>query len=230
MNIFEKVFRKLRALLSGTDSGEALNYPQVRSIYKYEIKNAILGYIIEGSNNPFRYAGEMKKSMSSAFSDAFNAGYVDGGGKISDMSEADKMWLNNKKTTEKGFIDQLFDRLREIKKSSKEEGQTQDEFLYEIDLEIESRSEGYAKTLDGIYDEGKLRGAKNIMLTFDGEDGEESCPECRKWKGKRHKASFWIKRGLVPGQPGNQNFSCRGYNCHHYLFDDSGQIWAGHFK
>jgi hypothetical protein len=229
MNIFQRLFGKLRALL-GIDKGEALDYSQIRSIYKYEIKNAILGYVIEGSDNPYKYAGQMKKSMSTAFGDAFEAGYQEGGGNVSDIEEADRSWLNNKKTTERGFIDQLFDRLKEMKKQSREDDQTQDEFLYEIDLEIEARSEGYAKTLDGIRDEGKLRGSRNIMLTFDGEDGQESCPECRKWKGKRHKASFWIKRGLVPGQPGNQNFSCRGYNCHHYLFDDKGEIWAGHFQ
>ena len=230
MNIFKEILKRLRALLSGKQTGEALPYSQIRSIYKYEIKNAILGYFIEGSDNPFKYAAEMKKSMSAAFSDAFESGYEEGGGSVPDIADSDKLWLSNKKETERGFIGQLFDRLKEMKKESREEGQTQDEFLYEIDLEIETRSEGYAKTLDGIFDEGKLRGAKNIMLTFDGEDGEESCPECKKWKGKRHKASFWVKRGLVPGQPGNQNFSCCGYNCRHYLFDDEGNIWAGHFK
>jgi len=36
-------------------------------------------------------------------------------------------------------------------------------------------------------------------------------------KGKRHRRSWFIEHGLVPGQPGNQNFECQGFNCRHVL-------------
>jgi hypothetical protein len=64
------------------------------------------------------------------------------------------------------------------------------------------------------------------MLLFTGTDGEESCKTCQKWKGKWHKASFWINRGLVPGQPGNGAFECKGYNCNHFLVDKAGKIFT----
>ena len=202
-----------------THSFEAGDYYSIRSKYKYEVKNAILEYLISDSTNIAKPKNNMKQAMVEAFGNAFDSGYVDGGGDIREMNDSDKIWIANKQQTEFGFIDQLFERLKELKKEEPDEDNTS---------EVEDRSEGYANTLDGVYAEGKLRGAKNIMLTFDGDDGEESCSTCRKWKGKRHSVSFWVKRSLIPGQPGNQSFACRGYNCKHYLYDDKGEIWAGH--
>ena len=202
-----------------TNSFEAGDYYSIRSKYKYEIKNAILEYLISDSTNIAKPKNQMKQAMVEAFGNAFDSGYVDGGGDIREMNDSDQSWIASKQQTELGFIDQLFERLKELKKEEPDEDNTS---------EVDDRSEGYANTLDGVYAEGRLRGAKNIMLTFGGDDGQESCPTCSKWKGKRHSASFWIKRSLIPGQPGNQSFKCHGYNCKHILFDDKGNIWAGH--
>ena len=202
-----------------THSFEAGDYYSIRSKYKYEVKNSILEYLISDSTNIAKPKNQMKQAMVEAFGNAFDSGYVDGGGDVDEMNSSDQSWIANKQQTEFGFIDQLFERLKELKKEEPDEDNTS---------EVEDRSEGYANTLDGVYAEGKLRGAKNIMLTFGGDDGQESCPTCSKWKGKRHSTSFWVKRGLIPGQPGNQSFACRGYNCKHILFDDKGEIWAGH--
>jgi hypothetical protein len=218
-DIFKVIFAKINAMFAGNMTPDLLPYNQIRSIYKYQIQNAILGFLIDDANNPTKYANEMKKAMVQSFSEAFDRGYADAGGDTKEMEQADHTWVGNKQTTEIGFIGQLFDRLKELKKEEPDEDNTS---------EVDDRAEGYATTLDGVYAEGRLRGNKNIMLTFDGDDGQESCKDCQKWKGKRHSAKFWIKRGLIPGQPGNQNFACRGYNCEHYLFDDNGEIWAGH--
>jgi hypothetical protein len=88
-----------------------------------------------------------------------------------------------------------------------------------------SRAEGYANRLDGLYAEAKTRAAGNKMLTFDGSDGKESCPECKKMKGKRHRAKWWVENGLIPG-PGNTNYTCNGFNCEHRLYDDEGNEWT----
>lgn len=191
----------------------------IRRTYYDQIRYNILDWLVTESTNTFKYVNRMKKDMSIAFSNGFDRGYLDGGGQLKDMTEEDSQWLANKKVAERVFIEQLWERLRELKKEEPDEDNS---------LEIDARAKGYTDTLDGVYAEGKLRASRNVMLTFDGEDGEESCRECRKWKGKRHSANFWIKRGLIPGQPGNVNFSCHGYNCRHILFDDHGDIWAGH--
>jgi hypothetical protein len=91
---------------------------------------------------------------------------------------------------------------------------------------VDQKAETYTKTVDGVYSEGKIRAGKDVALTFVGDDGAESCPTCQKWKDKRHRKSFWLKRGLIPGQPGNPNFECRGYNCQHYLIDDNGNAYT----
>lgn len=211
------VSRLVKAIMRKVDL-EAGDYYSIRSKYKYIIKNSILEYLISNGS----VAGpknQMKQAMVEAFGNAFDSGYTDGGGDIKEMSEDDNSWLNNRQTIELGYIDSLFDRLRELKNEAPDDDNTS---------EVDDRSEGYANTLDGIYAEGKLRGSKNIMLTFGGDDGHESCKTCSKWKGKRHSTSFWVKRGLIPGQPGNQSFACHGYNCKHILFDDKGEIWAGH--
>ena len=116
-------------------------------------------------------------------------------------------------------MDMLFQQLKELKALAKIDG-------YQI-LEgvAEQRAEGYARTLDGIYSEGKIRGAKNKMLTFGGDDGEESCKTCQKYKGQRHRASWWVKRDLIIYR-GNMNYECGCWQCQHYFFDDSGNVYT----
>ncbi|MCJ7533191.1 MAG: hypothetical protein MUO64_19490, partial [Anaerolineales bacterium] len=88
------------------------------------------------------------------------------------------------------------------------------------------RANGYTLTLDAIFAEGKLRSRKKVMLTFTGEDGVESCTTCKKYKGERHRARWWISHDLVP-YPGSITLECHGYQCQHYLEDDSGNRWTG---
>jgi hypothetical protein len=48
--------------------------------------------------------------------------------------------------------------------------------------EAYATADGYAKTLDRIYNEFKVAAGGTTMLTFVGEDGQESCADCRKYK------------------------------------------------
>jgi len=73
---------------------------------------------------------------------------------------------------------------------------------------------------------GRLAGLnatdKDPYLTYDGDDGQESCPECQKYKGKRKRKSAWEKLGLL-ARNGNPNFTCgRWENCHHNYYNDAG--------
>lgn len=82
-----------------------------------------------------------------------------------------------------------------------------------------ARIELYARSLDALYNELRARAAKNQMLEFDGDDGQESCATCQKLKGQQHRAKWWIGKGLIPAQPGNANFECKGFMCQHFLRD-----------
>jgi hypothetical protein len=71
---------------------------------------------------------------------------------------------------------------------------------------------------------GKLYALGNIMLTFDGDDGAESCDDCQRYKKQRHSRNWWADRGLLE-RNGNPNYECRRYSaCHHSFFDDSGKM------
>jgi len=117
------------------------------------------------------------------------------------------------------FVEELFQRLKDLKKQVAEEGAG---ILSGV---ANKRSEGYARALDGVYSEGKIRGAKNIMLTFGGPDGNESCKTCQKLKGKRHRASWWKNHGLTIYR-GNDNYECGCWQCEHFLFDDKGNVYT----
>ncbi len=186
----------------------------IRAEYHDEITAALLDYFegrsITASRNDF------KKAISNAFNDAFDLGWVLGGGELPTDSDAND-WLNARKESEFGFAAALFEQAKELKK--------------EPDFDrlpwVSERADGYSRTLDAVFNMGKMMSAKNKMLTFDGEDGDANhiCQSingtCVKLKGKRHRASWWLAHDLIP-YPGNSNFDCGGWRCQHYLRDDEG--------
>lgn len=193
-------------------------YSQIRYAYKMEIGGAIAEYLYTEGVTIARFKNLFKKAIVNHFYKAFELGIKDGGG--GDQAEgADLDWINAKVDAEFGFVAVLFQQLKELKSLIPDEG------MGILEGVAEERAEGYARTLDGVYSEGKIRGAKNMMLTFDGDDGKENCRTCRRLKGQRHKASWWMKKGLTIFR-GNQNYECGCWECRHYLFNDKGEIFT----
>jgi hypothetical protein len=186
-------------------------YPGVRSDYYHAVYDEVYGYLT-GNRPVTTFVQRLVTAAASAFINAAEIGYQDGGATLP-LDDETAAWLRAATDSEFQHIDTLFERL-----SQEWEG---------IDpaTEATARAEGYIQHLDTILSEAKVRAAGNKMLTFDGDDGKESCPECKKLKGKRHRASWWISNGLIPG-PGNENFTCNGYNCEHRLFDDEGNEYS----
>ena len=85
-----------------------------------------------------------------------------------------------------------------------------------------ARADGYTGTLREVYNQGKLRAMKDIMVTFEGEDGAKSCDTCQELKGKRHRISWFVKRNFVP--PHGSGLDCaKGGHCQHALYNDKGE-------
>lgn len=191
------------------------DYAPIRDEYRTRLYAAILDYLT--SDKPVTAKrNEAKRAVADAFDSAANLGFTDSGGTLPDQPLND--WVGSRQSQEFGNIDALFAQLKELRSDP--------EFTRAEAFDIaNSRADGYAVTLDGIYNEAKTRGAKNKMLTFGGQDGhapEFPCKTCKKLKGQRHRASWWIKRGLIP-YPGNSNFECGAWQCKHFLFDDEGR-------
>jgi len=182
--------------------------------YHDSVTQAIIDYF-ESDRRLQDARGDFKRAMSTAFVDGFETGWIDGGGDLP-VDESASEWLAAKQEAEFGFIDILFANMRDLKKENDKDF---DYFEFAT-----ARADGYSTTLKGVYSEGKIRAAGNKMLTFDGEDGDESCTDCQRYKGQRHRASWWVNHNAIPP---NRDFECHGYRCQHYLVDDEGNVFAG---
>jgi len=182
----------------------AEGYFGIRNTYFSDVYDAVYDYLTSNSRVT-RFQASMQRAMVQAFGSTVDLAYQDGGGEL--PLDADTLaWYNDQVNAELGYISDLFDRLREE--------------WQKIDPEVEAaaRATGYVSRLDSIYAEAKMRGGKNAVLEFAGDDGKESCPDCKRLKGKRYRAQYIIENNLIP-HPGNENFECQGYNCQHYWYN-----------
>ena len=197
-----------KAPLPGTD-----DYAAVRAEYESRLFDAFIGFASSSGRGGRAFRNEAGRAVTDATSAAFYRGYQDAGGEETEAEDED--WLTARQEGERGHLPGVFEWLAEAMEA---ETITEDA--------IRGRVDSWAAGLDGIYSEGKLRGAINIMLTFDGDDGEESCAQCQKHKGQRHSAKWWVKRDLVR-RNGNENYDCgRWVPCQHHFFTDKGEMYA----
>lgn len=180
-------------------------YPGVRTEYYTAVYDAVYDYLT-GNRPVTGFVNSVKRAFTEAYIEAAEIGYIEAGSELPFDSDIIS-FLTDAQAKEFGYIEELFSRLK-----VEWEG-------LDPDAEATSRAEGYAGTLDQIYSESKLYGAKNKMLTFVGSDGKESCKDCQRMKGQRHKASWWISHNMIPG---SSAYECGGWNCGHYLEDDDG--------
>lgn len=204
-------FAKARRMTWGLHNIKYGGYEAIRTAYWEVVYDAVQGYL-EGDRPVTAFRNAHSWGMGIAFTDAVYLGYEEGGG--GEVLDEDTLsWLSERIAQERTYIFGMFDRL-------KQEWEGIDPIH-----EAFARADGYAATLDAIYSEAKLRGGRNVMLTFAGSDGKESCPDCQRMKGQRHRARWWVEHNMMPG-PGNTNYQCNGYNCEHILVDDNGVEWT----
>jgi len=194
-------------------------YAGIRDGYYGVIVDSIIKYLTDEAGR-LQTKNFIKKEMLTAFTDAFETGWVETGGDPYEPEPEDNEWLTTRINQELAYIDGLFVTMRAMLEDT-EEPLT----LSDIDQYAEARAAGYAATLDSIYSQGKLRGKKNVMLSLEGQDGAASCSTCQKYKGVSHRARWWISHDLIPG-PGS-SYECGGWQCFHVLQDSEGNQWAG---
>lgn len=190
------------------------DYAGIRQEYRMRVYSSILDYLRQDNVPVTKFRNVMKRAIADNFIAAGELGYTDGGGELPEPEDF-MSWIGARQEEEFGYTNSLYSNLKGLKKEED----------FDPFAEASTRAEGYAKTLDGIYNEAKIRGAKNKMLTFGGTDGEHTCSTCQRLQGARHRASWWINHDLVPG-PVNKNYECGGFRCQHYLYDDDGKLFT----
>jgi hypothetical protein len=146
--------------------------------------------------------------MITAFGDAYDLGWVDGGQDLPVDEEA-LSWLEARLNQEAGYIDMLFQEAKELRKDKE----------FDFFAWTTARADGYTNTLKEIYNNARVRAMQDVMVTFAGDDGAESCDTCQKLKGKRRKLSWFIANNYVP--PFGSGLDChKGGRCQHGLMDD----------
>ncbi len=215
-----KYFNPKTATLASVVELALGDYAGIRQEYRARLYAEIAEFLATSANQRTK-ANAAKRAANEAFTAAGDLGYQDGGGTLP-LEGDDLKWLNARTNAELANIDALFSQLAETRKDP--------EFVKSEASDIaETRADGYVATLDGIYNESKMRGAKNIMLAFGGQDGHAPnfpCRTCAKCKKEPfHRASWWVKRGLIP-YPGNTNFVCGCWACKHFMYTKSGDLFT----
>lgn len=191
-------------------------YSKVRATYWAEIYDVVYEYLISGASIT-SYKSRMKRAMVTAFPKVGDLAWEDGGANLP-LDEDTNAMLTSRMNAELGFIDNTFESLKLLRKEA-----SGDELKEAAIHQAFTRADGYANTLDGLYSTIKAMAAGSKMLTFVGEDGDESCSDCSRYKNKRHKASWWVARNAIPP---NRDFECHGYKCQHVLVDDNGALFT----
>jgi len=201
---------RLRAIRVGAIKA-AGDLTGIKAAYHDEVTRILIDYF--ESKGPITVQrNEFWRAAANALGASFNLGWVDGGGGdiISDDDALD--WYNARLEAEFGYINTLFQEARELR--------GEDDFDYF--QWITSKADGYTRTTREFYNAGLLRASKDIMVTFMGNDGAESCDECQMLKDQRHRVSWFVRRNFVP--PHGTGLSChRGRYCQHYLQSDKGE-------
>ena len=187
------------------------DYSAIRSDYWANVYDAVEQYLtqdvsITALKNP------MNRNVNSAYPAAGEMAWLDGGSELP-LDEESSAYIEAAKSAELGYIEQLANNLRMLKKAGE----------FDAITEAFKHAEAYSRSLDRLYNSVKVLAAGSKMLIFVGEDGQESCSDCMGYKNKRHKASWWVSHNAVPP---NREFECGGWRCQHVLVDDNGNVFT----
>lgn len=204
-HVLELLERRYKSTIKAAGDISAIN-----RVYHDAITRELLAYFdggpIGSSRNGF------KQATITAFSDAFDSGWLDGGAELP-VSDDALDWIEARIAEEFGYIEALFEQAKELRRD-----RDFDYFRW-----ITARADGYTNTLREIYNQARLMVMTNVMVTFTGESGKEPCKDCKRLYGKRHKLSWFIKNDVVPPAGGGLECSPGGH-CKHRLVTDAGEV------
>lgn len=206
-------------------------YGKVRSEYWESIYTPIRTYLLEESKDETWFKSAVETAVQVAFAATLAQAWLDGGSKRK-VSVSAISFIAANQIAEMGFLESLIYSLRLVKVPGEpyvldpeEQPEEVVELLTEEAVEkiATERADGYARSLDRMYNNVKVMGAGNELLRFAGLHGEESCNHCQDYYGQVHPAWWWIKYDAVPP---NRRFDCKGYKCLHVLNRLNGTLFT----
>lgn len=184
-------------------------YDGIRYLMHAAVFDAVEGYL-SGTGYVVTYKAAMATAVAQAYVDTADAAYVEGGGELP-LDADTAAWAREQLDAQLVYVDQLFETLKELRKED------------DVDPagEAEARADAWASGLDGFYNEGILRGSKNIIAYWELGSTEKHCDSCASLDGQGHKISWYIEHDYIPRKNGCA-LDCGGYNCDCRLVDKNG--------
>jgi hypothetical protein len=157
-----------------------------------------------------------KALIRSVAREVYVEGVREGGGEESDIEESDTKKIAAWVREQAGHVDAFSDAIWEASGVGADESK-RDAALARVPL--------WTASLTNLGDLGRLAVLGDPMLTYDGEDGAESCAECQTYKFQRHRRSWWERRDLLR-RNGNENYTCGRWqdHCLHFFRNDAGEV------
>jgi hypothetical protein len=197
--IIDKILTAYMALKFS--AGQTLE--SARQEYRSELALVMLEYT-ESDRPVTAFRNQFRRATNDAFNVVMEAGWADGKGEGTIPDDL-QTWVNGEIDKQIGFIDGVFDELKELRK----EGDQGD-----ITNFVGARADSYAGTLDGIYAYAKMKGAKDGMGQWRVGPTKESCSTCPMLEGKGpQKLSWFLENNYIPQQNGSGTLECGGWNC-----------------
>lgn len=189
------------------------SYPTIRAVYRSNIAQAMTEYL--ASDKPSTsYKARFSRAMSDAFLDGFKRGYEETAGSLEDVDPEAYAWLASRQDAELGYIAELFVSL----KAARDEFWRGEMDANDLRLLVQQRVDGYAASLDAVYNAGRMWGAKNRLIIWHLGHTKEHCKTCARLNNARHRAKWFIARNYIPRRPGAA-MECGGYQCGCYFTD-----------
>lgn len=163
---------------------------------------------LEGNMNRRQWGIEMRRivlrGINAAYRDGLKAGGVD-----SDPDEAEQDTIEELAANQREYINALAARV------------FKDEAVTPAMAE-QKAAMWWIGSIQPAYYAGFESAARNQMVEFTGDDGEESCKDCRRLKGQRHRLKDVRRRHFIPGEH-RESFECGNWNCSHSWTPVEGQ-------
>lgn len=151
------------------------------------------------------FAAQMDALLAQYIRASYLEGLAEGGIDESEIDKADEQAIRDMTSAQKDYVDGFAAAVMDAKQES------------DLRAQIDNRIVMWGKSIRAAAVAGVNSAKANEIVIFGGPSGKESCPECTSLMGERHRRSWFAERGLVPGIPGNLNFTCGGWACEHSL-------------